>query len=218
MSAGECDERHPARWTRAAVCLHSSAMPPKPRAKGPTIPKVPEGDTRERLVCEDCGFVLYRNPLVVVGAVCRWQDEVLLCRRAIDPQRGLWTIPAGYLELNETTAEGAAREAMEEAQARVEVGPLLAVYSIPRISQVQVIYAATLVSPEVAPGVETLEVKLTRWDDIPWDELAFPSVHWALRHHREMRTTGDITARTNPPGETGDFWGVGRPWGRRLEG
>lgn len=180
-------------------------MPRKPRPKGPIVRKVPEGDTRPRLVCESCGFVLYRNPLIVVGAVCGWEDKVLLCRRAIDPRRGFWTIPAGYLELNETTAEGAARETLEEAGVRIEVGALLAVYSIPRISQVQVIYAARLSSPEVAPGAETLEVKLTPWEDVPWDELAFPSVRWALRHHREMVAGGDATPRTNPPDERGDL-------------
>jgi ADP-ribose pyrophosphatase YjhB (NUDIX family) len=174
-------------------------------ATGPTTLKVPEGDNRERLVCESCGFVLYRNPKVVVGAVCADGDRVLLCRRAIEPGRGYWTIPAGYMELNESAAEGALREAREEAGARIAIDSLLAVYSIPRISQVQLIFAARLTSPEIDPGVETLEARLVPWAEIPWDELAFPSVHWALHHWRELADGGPAITRTNPPGEVGDY-------------
>ena len=107
---------------------------PKPagaQAVGPSVLKVPEGDTRERLVCETCGFVHYDNPKIVVGAVCAWDDTLLLCRRAIEPRRGYWTIPAGYIELNETVAEGAAREVLEEAGATIEIEGVIAVYSIP---------------------------------------------------------------------------------------
>ncbi|MEX2648086.1 MAG: NUDIX hydrolase [Alphaproteobacteria bacterium] len=172
---------------------------------GPTTLKVPEGDNRERLVCDDCGFVLYRNPKVVVGAVIADQGRVLLCRRAINPRRGFWTIPAGYLELNETTAQGAAREAREEAGATIAIEGVLAVYSVPRISQVQVIYAARLAAPDIAPGVETLEARLALWDEIPWDDLAFPSVRWALGHWRDRILGGDTTTRANPPGELGDY-------------
>jgi ADP-ribose pyrophosphatase YjhB (NUDIX family) len=179
----------------------SDAPPPA----GPVNRKVPEGDNRERLVCDSCGFILYSNPKVVVGAVVAHDDRVLLCRRAIDPRRGFWTIPAGYLELNESTAEGAMREAREEACADIAIDSLLAVYSVPRISQVQVIYAAHLVSPEVKPGIETLETRLALWDEIPWDDIAFPSVHWALGHWRDLAAGGPPIARTNPPGETGDF-------------
>ncbi|MCH9020686.1 MAG: NUDIX hydrolase [Proteobacteria bacterium] len=182
----------------------SSAAKSKPA--GPTVLKVPEGDNRERLVCESCGFILYTNPMVVVGAVCAWDGRILLCRRSIEPRRGYWTIPAGYLELGETTAEGAAREAMEEAGAEIEIEALLAVYNIPRISQVQLIYAARLATPEVAPGSETLELGLFGWDEIPWDDIAFPSVHWALHHHRHDYTSGaPFTPRTNPEGERGDL-------------
>jgi ADP-ribose pyrophosphatase YjhB (NUDIX family) len=171
---------------------------------GPSVLRVPEGDTRERLVCDDCGFVLYRNPKVVVGSVCAHDGRILLCRRAIDPRAGYWTIPAGYLELNETTAEGAMREAAEEAGAKIEIQALLAVYSIPRISQVQVIYAARLLSPAVSPGVETQEVRLVPWADVPWQDLAFPSVRWALNHWRD-HTGGHRAARGNPPGELGNY-------------
>lgn len=178
---------------------------PTSRRAGPAVRKVPDGDTHERLVCEDCGFVVYDNPKVVVGAVCRWQDRILLCRRAIEPRRGYWTIPAGYLELNETTAEGAMRETLEEAKARIEIDALIAVYNIPRISQVQLMYAATLLSPDVAPGIETLDARLVEWDEIPWDEMAFPSVRWALDHDRAYRSGAPFVTGTNPPGAYGDF-------------
>ena len=137
--------------------------------RGPIVRMIPEGDDRQRLVCTDCGFINYENPKIVVGSVAAWEDRILLCRRAIEPSKGLWTLPAGYMELNETTAEGAKREAWEEARARIEIDCLLAVYEIPRISQVQLIYRARLRSPDVEPGPESLEVGLFRWDEIPWD-------------------------------------------------
>jgi ADP-ribose pyrophosphatase YjhB (NUDIX family) len=183
--------------------MASKPDPAKPA--GPTVLKVPEGDNRERLVCETCGFIQYDNPKVVVGAVCAWRDTILLCSRAIEPRRGYWTIPAGYFEINETTAEGAAREVLEEAGARVEIEAVLAVYSIPRISQVQVIHAARLTSSELDPGPESLAARLVTWDEVPWDDLAFPSVRWALDHYREYRSGAAFTARTNPPGEFGDW-------------
>jgi ADP-ribose pyrophosphatase YjhB (NUDIX family) len=168
-----------------------------PTARGPSVTLVPDGDTRERQVCPDCGFINYENPKIVVGSVVLWQDRILLCRRAIDPRRGFWTLPAGYLEVNEAAAEGARREALEEAQADITIDGLLAVYSIPRISQVQLIYRAHLTSPDIAAGLESLEVALFPWDEIPWGELAFPSVRWALEHHREAVATQDFAARGN---------------------
>jgi ADP-ribose pyrophosphatase YjhB (NUDIX family) len=174
-------------------------------ARGPVVRAIPEGDDRERMVCPDCGFIDYDNPKVVVGSVVLWDDRILLCRRAIPPRRGFWTLPAGYLETNETAAEGAAREAREEACAEIEIETVLAVYSIPRISQVQVIYRARLVSPDIAAGRESQEVGLFGWDEIPWDDLAFPSVHWALRHYDEVRGETIFAARFNPPGETGEY-------------
>src|SRR6202000_752420 len=113
---------------------------------------IPEGDDRERLVCGECGFVLYDNPKIVVGSVVRWRDKILMCRRAINPRRGFWTLPAGYLELNESTQAGAAREAWEEARAKIAIETLLAIYDIPRISQVQLIYRARLVDDAVPAG------------------------------------------------------------------
>lgn len=173
--------------------------------QGPVVAKVPDGDNRERLVCTDCGFILYSNPKVMVGSVAHWQGNVLLVRRDIEPRRGYWTLPAGFMENRETTEEGARREAREESGAELEIEHLLAVYNIPRISQVQVIYAARLISPDVFAGDETSEVGLFAWQDIPWDDLAFPSVRWALHHWNEARTGGATAARTNPPGETGDY-------------
>ena len=168
---------------------------------GPRVHEVPEGDNRPRLVCPDCGFINYENPKIVAGAVVTWQDRVLLCRRAINPRKGLWTIPAGYLELNETVLDGAKREAMEEACAVIDIDALLAIYTIPRISQVQIIYRATLPAPDFAVGEESLEVDLFNWDDVPWDELAFPTVRWALRHYRETRGLADFAPRSNPEDE-----------------
>jgi ADP-ribose pyrophosphatase YjhB (NUDIX family) len=173
-------------------------MSDPPAARGPSILTIPEGDNRERMVCPDCGFINYENPKIVVGAVCVWQERFLLCRRAINPRRGFWTLPAGYLELNEATAAGAIREAWEEAQAHIAIDGLLAIYDIPRISQVQLIYRAHLDTPDFAAGPESLEVRLFAWEEIPWEELAFPSVRWALDHYRDSITSGDFTARATP--------------------
>lgn len=165
--------------------------------------RVPEGDTVERAVCDHCGFVRYDNPRIIVGSVVRAGDKVLLCRRAIEPRRGFWTIPAGFLELRETPQAGAAREAMEEANARLEIGPLLAVYTVHRLSQVQLFYRALLADPAFSAGPESLEVALFDFDDIPRDEIAFPSVHWALDHDRAA-AAGAPVPFVNPPGETGE--------------
>lgn len=178
--------------------------PPQPKASrepmsGPNVVMVPEGDNRERHVCPDCGFIDYRNPLVVVGAVCLWEDKILMCKRAIEPRKGYWTLPAGYMELNESTEQGAMREALEEACARIKIRRLLAVYNIPRISQVQLMYIADLVDPEIDAGVESEAVALMTWDEIPWDDLAFPTVRWALKHYRESAETVDERTRQPRP-------------------
>lgn len=152
---------------------------------GPRLRMVPEGDDRERLVCPDCGYVAYENPLIVVGTVATWQDRILLCRRAIPPRKGYWTIPAGFLERNESPSEGALREAWEEARARMQINALLAVYSLSEIFQVQMIYRADLMSADIAAGPESAEVGLYAWTEIPWDELAFPTVEWSLKDFRD---------------------------------
>jgi ADP-ribose pyrophosphatase YjhB (NUDIX family) len=148
---------------------------------------VPEDDNRERNVCADCGFVAYENPKVVVGSVVVADSKVLMCRRAIEPRKGFWTLPAGYMELGETVEEGAAREAMEEAGADIAIDGVLGVFSIARIGQVQVIFRARFGGdgvPRFAAGPESLEVALFSWDEIPWDRIAFPSVQWALNAWR----------------------------------
>jgi ADP-ribose pyrophosphatase YjhB (NUDIX family) len=149
------------------------------------IRRIPEGDDRERLTCPDCGHVAYENPKVVVGSVVAEGDTVLLCRRAIEPRAGFWTIPAGYMEMNETVEEGARREAWEEARARIALDGVLAVYSIARLGQVQVIFRARLAEPGFEAGPESLEVRRFAWAEIPWDDIAFPSVRWALHAWRE---------------------------------
>jgi ADP-ribose pyrophosphatase YjhB (NUDIX family) len=171
--------------------------PPPPHRSFTRV--IPAGDDRERLVCTDCGFIHYDNPKIVVGSVARWAGKILMCRRAIDPRKGFWTLPAGYLELNESTRAGAEREAWEEARAKIAIESLLAIYDITRLSQVQLIYRARLIDQAVSPGPESLEVGLFGWDDIPWAEIAFPSVRWALAHEREAQDTGDLTPRSNPP-------------------
>ncbi len=152
----------------------------------------PEGDDRERSVCERCGFIDYQNPKIVVGSVAVHDGSVLLCRRAIEPRRGFWTIPAGYLEIGEAAEEGARREALEEACAAVAIERVLAVYSVPRISQVQIIFRARLERGEAAPGPESLEIRLASWEDIPWADLAFPSVRRALESWHATRDRDDF--------------------------
>jgi ADP-ribose pyrophosphatase YjhB (NUDIX family) len=152
------------------------------------VRNIPEGDNRERQICADCGYVAYENPKVVVGAVVVANGRVLMCRRAIEPRRGFWTLPAGYLELGETLEEGAAREALEEAEAAIAIEGILGVFSIARIGQVQVIFRAAFAdpgSPRFAAGPESLDVRLFAPDEIPWSDIAFPSVHWALNAWQE---------------------------------
>jgi ADP-ribose pyrophosphatase YjhB (NUDIX family) len=147
------------------------------------IRHVPEGDNREREVCADCGYVAYENPKIVVGSVVVADGRVLMCRRAIEPRKGFWTLPAGFMELGETLEEGAAREALEEALAAIAIEGILGVFSIARIGQVQIIFKARFSDggpPMFGPGPESLDVRLFGPNEIPWDEIAFPSVHWAL--------------------------------------
>jgi ADP-ribose pyrophosphatase YjhB (NUDIX family) len=163
------------------------------------IRKIPDGEDRERDVCATCGFINYVNPKIVVGSVIVWEDRILIARRAIAPRIGFWTLPAGFMEQNETAEEGAMREAMEEACATIEIDALLGVYSVPRISQVQLMYRARLVDPSVAPGPESTDVKLVTWEQIPWTELAFPSVKWALEHYAQWQA-GAAGPFTTPEG------------------
>lgn len=159
---------------------------------------VPPGDNMERSVCAACGFVDYQNPKIVTGSVAVWERKILLCKRAIEPRKGFWTLPAGYMELNESAEEAAIREAWEEACARLEIDRLLAVYSVPRISQVQLMFRARLITPDIAAGPESEAVALYDWDNIPWADLAFPTVGWALRHYRDTKERDDFAPFSNP--------------------
>lgn len=151
---------------------------------------VPAGDNRPRYVCPDCDEIFYHNPKMVVGCIPRWGDQVLLCRRAIQPRYGLWTLPAGYMENQETAAEGAAREAHEEALARIEVGMLFTQFSIPHIDQVYMLFLGELKSLDFGAGEESLEARLFAEPDIPWDELAFPVMRKTLELYFEDRRNG----------------------------
>ncbi|MFZ5618625.1 MAG: NUDIX domain-containing protein [Pseudomonadota bacterium] len=160
-----------------------------------------EGDDRERDVCGHCGFIDYRNPRIVVGSVLSFGGAILLCRRAIEPRRGFWTLPAGYLELGESIEDGAMREAFEEARVRPVFDQVLAVYSVPRISQVQIMFCGRLPSRDCAPGPESLDVRLFEWGEIPWAEIAFPSVGWALRQWKEIVGLSGFPTFSNPKGD-----------------
>jgi len=166
--------------------------------------EIPAGDTHERDVCATCGFINYVNPKIVTGAVVRHAGKILLCRRAIEPRSGYWTLPAGYMEVGETAEQAAMREAREEANASIVIDRLLAVYTIPRIAQVQIIYLAHLADENFSAGPESLEVMLAGWDEIPWQDIAFPSVTWALEQYRSIEGVSDFAPFANPPGEFGD--------------
>ncbi|MCB1906366.1 MAG: NUDIX hydrolase [Rhodocyclaceae bacterium] len=149
--------------------------------------KVPAGDTLPRFVCESCGTIHYQNPKMVVGTLPVFEDRILLARRAIAPRHGLWTLPAGFMENNETTGEAALRETREEVCAEVELGMLFSLVNIAHISQVHLFYLARMSSPHFAPGAESLEARLFAEDEIPWDEIAFRSSTLTLRHFLDDR-------------------------------
>lgn len=173
----------------------------------PVTLQVPAGDRLPRHVCMDCGTVHYLNPRIVAGCIPEWQGRVLLCRRAIEPRRGYWTLPAGFMENGETTDAAAVRETLEEACARVEILGLYTLYNLPHISQVYLIYRARLLDGEFAAGEESLDVALYDETQIPWDELAFPTVRETLKHWFADRAHGHYPVRT---GEIGPA-----PWQRR---
>lgn len=143
--------------------------------------RVPDGDNRPRYICSECESIHYQNPKVVVGCIPVWEDRILLCRRAIEPRYGLWTLPAGFMENGETTQEGAARETREEANANVEVGSLYSLFNLPHIDQVYMLFRSQLLDLDFAPGTESLEVNLFREEEIPWKEIAFPVVRETLK-------------------------------------
>ena len=153
--------------------------------------RVPPGDTLPRHVCESCGTIHYRNPLMVVGTIPEWEDRVLLCKRAIEPRAGFWTLPAGFMELGETTAQAAQRETLEEAKARVELGDAFTLLSVPHVDQVHLFYRARLRSLEFKPGEETLELALLDEAAIPWQDIAFRTVGYTLKRWFEDRSRGN---------------------------
>ncbi|GAB4399361.1 MAG: NUDIX hydrolase [Rhodoferax sp.] len=153
--------------------------------------RVPDdGDTRVRAVCPNCHTIHYENPLNVVGTIPAWGSQVLLCKRAIEPRWGKWTLPAGFMELNETAAQGAARETIEEAGCQFELGEFFSLVNIARVGQVHLFYRATLTSTEFHPGQETLEVRLFCEAEIPWDELAFKTVSETLKRYFDDQRRG----------------------------
>ncbi len=158
----------------------------------PVALRVPDGDTLPRHVCDACGAIHYRNPRLVVGTLPVWEDRVLLCRRAIEPRKGCWTLPAGFMENRESVAEAAERETREEACARIDLDALYTMISVPHISQVHVIYRARLRDLDFAPGEESLEVALFAEADIPWEEIAFRTVAMTLRHYFADRAAGNF--------------------------
>ena len=167
--------------------------------------KIPEGDTHERDVCTVCATIFYSNPKNVCGCILEWEGKILLCKRAIEPRLGYWTVPAGFMENLETTAEGAAREAMEEANAEADDLTFFGLYNLPRISQVYIMYRGTLRDGNASVGPESLEVGLYEESDIPWDDLAFPVVVESLQRYLEDRRNGhfrmhraDIYSRPGP--------------------
>ncbi|MFB2538485.1 MULTISPECIES: NUDIX domain-containing protein [unclassified Acinetobacter] len=156
----------------------------------PTIQSIPAGDSCMREVCPNCNHIEYVNPKLICGAIVSYQDKILLCRRAIEPRYGYWTIPAGFMEMGETLEQGALRETWEEAEAQGENAQLYCLYDIPRISQIYSIYRADLKDGVFGVGVESLECALFAEADIPWKELAFPSVVRTLKHYFHDRKQG----------------------------
>jgi len=149
--------------------------------------RIPEGDNLPRYVCEDCQTIHYQNPKIVTGCIAEWEDQILLCKRAIEPRIGLWTLPAGFMENRETTLEAATRETREEANADVEISELYALFNIPHISQVYLIFRARLLNLGFSPGTESLDVQLFREQEIPWENLAFPVVTETLKRYFDDR-------------------------------
>jgi ADP-ribose pyrophosphatase YjhB (NUDIX family) len=159
--------------------------------------RIPQDDHLARHICPACGHIQYLNPKVIAGIIPEWEDgRILMCRRNIEPRLGLWTFPAGFLEQNETSAHGAAREAREEAQADVEPLELIAVINVPYVSQVYMLHRGRMRTPHHGPTFESSEVRLMREDEIPWDDIAFPTIWHGLKFFFEDRARGRYTIHT----------------------
>lgn len=154
--------------------------------------KKPQGDHIARYVCDNCSMIHYQNPKVVAGCIPEWQGKILLCRRAIEPRHGLWTLPAGFMENGETAQQAAIRETVEEANAQVDISSLYTMFSLPHISQVYLIFRARLAAPDFSPGAESLEVELYEEKDIPWDKIAFPVIYETLKRYYQDRANGQF--------------------------
>ncbi len=161
----------------------------------PVAQLVPAGDNRARDVCPACATIFYSNPKMVVGCLPEWEDKVLLCRRAIEPQYGKWTLPAGFMENHETTEQGAVRETQEEAGANVQPLHLYTLCNLPHISQVYLMFRARLLDLNFSAGEESLEVRLFAEDEIPWDQIAFLTIEYTLRQYFADRRTGEFPLR-----------------------
>ena len=168
--------------------------------------RIPEGDNLPRHICGSCNTIHYTNPKVVVGCIPEWENKILLCRRAIEPRHGLWTLPAGFMENLETTMEGAARETLEEALATVDISALYTLINLPQINQVYVMFRGSMRTAEYGPGEESLEVKLCDEQDIPWDEIAFPVVEQTLRLYFRDRRRGEFGIYTGDITRPADKW------------
>jgi ADP-ribose pyrophosphatase YjhB (NUDIX family) len=170
--------------------------------------RIPPGDSLPRHVCDACGTIHYQNPRMIVGCVAEWDGKVLLCRRAIEPRYGLWTVPAGFLENGETTAAGAQRETLEEAKARVAIDGLFALYNLPHINQVYMLFRGRLQDPDFGPGEETLETRLVDEIEVPWSEIAFATVRNTLIHYFNDRRSGQFgfhMGTIEPMGKGSDY-------------
>ncbi|HEX7155699.1 MAG TPA: NUDIX hydrolase [Burkholderiaceae bacterium] len=158
--------------------------------------RVPAGDSRPRDCCDGCGTIHYVNPRPVVGTIPVWNDQILLCKRAIEPRYGMWTLPAGFMEVGETTSEGAVRETEEEARAHIDLGPLFTMIDVPHVEQVHIFFRARLLDLDFGPGAESLEVRLFDEPDIPWEQIAFRTVAATLQLYFEDRARGSFGTHT----------------------
>ncbi|HAI97575.1 MAG: NUDIX hydrolase [Cycloclasticus sp.] len=167
-----------------------------PQCGNKTVSLIPEGDNRVRDVCDSCDLIHYQNPRIIAGCIPVWEDKVLLCQRAIHPQKGFWTLPAGFMELAETTEQAAIRETLEEAEALVQTEELYAVFNLPHINQVYMMYRSVLLKPEFSSGIESLDVRLFAEHEIPWGDLAFETMRLSLEYYFQDRKAGTFKFRS----------------------
>lgn len=158
--------------------------------------KIPEGDNRLRYTCNSCGAIFYENPKIVAGCIAQWEDRILMCKRAIEPRLGTWTLPAGFMENSETVQEAALRETFEEATAKVHNLKLYAIYNLPHISQVYMMFKGDVIAGSASPGIESLETEFMHEHDIPWSDLSFPIINETLKLYFDDRNKGEFGFHT----------------------